>query len=90
MVDAGKAYISPQMGSFPGANQSGMGPGVRHAGDLKPGAEITPEGHRYISGQMGAFKGDSQAGMGSGVRHGADLKIEQVRNMAEVKGQTAA
>ena len=82
LVDAGKLYISPQMGSFMGANQSGMGPGVRHGADLKPDAEITAEGHRLIGGQMGSFKGASQAGMGFGVRHGADLKVEATKNLA--------
>ena len=81
--EAGKLYISPQYGSFQGANQSGMGPGVRHAADLKPDAEITPDGHRVISGQMGSFKGASQSGMGWGVRHGADLKVEQTKNWGE-------
>ncbi len=84
--EAGRQYISPQMGSFQGANQSGMGPGVRHAGDLKPGAEITQEGHSIIGGQMGSYKGASQAGMGFGVRHGADLKIEGTKNWSE-RGQ---
>ncbi len=84
-TDAGKAYISPQMSSFQGANQSGMSAGVRHAGDLKPGADIVLESHSVISGQMSSFKGASQKGMGWGVRHGADLKIEGTKNWGEMR-----